>query len=52
MVSKNILRDIIVSNEEFILKQINKIVEREGLLFPQTLNKTVVLYGVRKTSVC
>ena len=49
MVSKNILRDIIVSNEEFILKQINKIVEREGLLFPQTLNKTVVLYGVRRS---
>ena len=49
MISKNILRDIIVSNEEFILKQINKIVEREGLLFPQTLNKSVVLYGVRRS---
>jgi len=49
MVSKNILRDIIVSNEEFILKHINKIVERKGLLFPQTLNKSVVLYGVRRS---
>lgn len=49
MISKNSLKEIIVSNEEFILKQIKKVVEREGVIFPKTLNKTVVLYGVRRS---
>ncbi len=49
MISKSLLKEIIVSNEEFILKQVKGIVEREGIHFPTTLNKVVVLYGVRRS---
>ncbi|MEW6409541.1 MAG: ATP-binding protein [Nitrospirota bacterium] len=49
MIGRRILEEIIVSNEEFILKQIGKIVDREGIFFPEILNKTVVFYGVRRS---
>lgn len=49
MVSKDILKEIIVGNEDFILKQVKGIVKREGIFIPETLNKTVVLYGVRRS---
>jgi len=49
MISKNILKEIIVSNEDFILQQIKTIVDREGVVFPEILNKTVVFYGVRRS---
>ena len=49
MISKNTLKEIILSNEDFILQQIKKIVDREGVLFPEALNKTVVFYGVRRS---
>lgn len=49
MISKGLLKEIIVSNEEFILKQVKGIVKREGIHFPTTLNKVVVLYGVRRS---
>jgi len=32
MISKNTLKEIIVSNEEFILKHVKKIIECEGVL--------------------
>ncbi len=49
MISKNTLKEIIVSNEEFILKHVKKIIEREGVLVPETLKKIVVFYGVRRS---
>jgi predicted AAA+ superfamily ATPase len=49
MISKNSLKEIIVSNEEFILKHVKKIVDRENILVPETLKKTVVFYGVRRS---
>lgn len=49
MISKAILKEIIVSNEEFIQKQVESPVEREGLHFPKKLKKVVVLYGVRRS---
>jgi len=49
MIHKNLLKEIIVSNEEFILKHVKKIVEREGILVPETVKKAVVLYGVRRS---
>lgn len=49
MISKEILKEIIISNEEFILKQIKNIISREGIHIPETLQKTVVLYGVRRS---
>lgn len=49
MISRDILKEIITSNEEFILKKVEVIVEREGISFLKTLNKTVVFYGVRRS---
>ena len=49
MISKEILKEIIVSNEEFILQEIGKIVKRERIYFPVKLNKVVILYGVRRS---
>lgn len=49
MVSKSLLKEIILSNEEFILKHVGKIVEREGIHFPEDLNKVVVFFGVRRS---
>lgn len=49
MISKHRLKEIIVSNEEFILKEIKRIVKREGLSFPKRLKKAVVFYGVRRS---
>ena len=49
MIKSQLLKEIIISNEEFILRHINKIVEREGIGIPETLRKTVVFYGVRRS---
>ena len=49
MPSKQTLKEIIVSNQEFILKQVKKTVDREGISFPKPLKKTVVFYGVRRS---
>lgn len=49
MIDKSLLKEIIISNEEFILKNVKRIINREGIYFPETLNKTVVLYGVRRS---
>lgn len=46
---KNILKEIIVSNEEFITKNIKNITKREGITFPEKINKTVIFYGVRRS---
>lgn len=49
MINKEMLKNIIVSNEEFILKQVTKIIKREGIFLPRSLNKTVIFYGVRRS---
>jgi len=49
MLSKDILNEVVVSNEEFILKHVHNIVPREGISLPDTLHKTVVFYGVRRS---
>jgi len=49
MISKSILKDIIISNEEFITQNIKQIVKRENLSFPEKLKKAVILYGVRRS---
>lgn len=46
MISKHILKEIITTNEEFILRHTGNIVGREGVLFPETVRKVVVFYGV------
>ena len=49
MISKELLKEIIISNEEFITRQVKKIIKREGISFPEILNKAVILYGVRRS---
>ncbi len=49
MLSQSILSETLVSNEEFILKNVRHIVPREGVRPPDTLRKTVVFYGVRRS---
>jgi len=49
MISKSVLKDIIISNEEFIYQNIKQIVKRENLSFPEKLKKAVILYGVRRS---
>ncbi|HAJ34016.1 MAG TPA: hypothetical protein DCK79_11815 [Candidatus Atribacteria bacterium] len=49
MISKSILKEIIIANEEFISQNIRQIVKRENLSFPEKLKKAVILYGVRRS---
>jgi hypothetical protein len=49
MLSKELLKEIIISNEEFITQQVKNITKREGISFPETLNKVVILFGVRRS---
>jgi len=49
MIRKELFKEIIVSNEEFILKGVKKIVKREGVSLPVKLKKVVILYGVRRS---
>jgi len=62
MINKELLKEIIVSNEEFILNQVKVIIKGEGIIFPDfpdsldvpenkrlNLRKVVILYGVRRS---
>lgn len=49
MLSKATLKEIIASNERFIVDKTGRIVEREGMPMPGVLRKTVVLYGARRS---
>lgn len=49
MVSLQNLKEVIVSNEEFILKEIKDYVHRGNIVLPETANKVVVFYGVRRS---
>lgn len=49
MISKDRLKEIILSNREFILSQVNMVIKREEFRLPQAVNKVVVLYGVRRS---
>jgi len=49
MIGKERLKEIILSNREFILNQIGRIIKRENIILPEKLNKVVILYGVRRS---
>lgn len=49
MISKDRLKEIILSNREFILNQVDVVIKREAFRLPQDVNKVVVLYGVRRS---
>lgn len=48
MVSKERLKELILSNRDFILNRIGKIIPRE-IVFSKKINKVVILYGVRRS---
>ncbi len=49
MVTKDKLKEVILSNQEFILNQVGTIIKREDIHLPERLNKVIVLYGVRRS---
>ncbi len=49
MTTKQILKEIIVSNEEYILKKVTGIIPREYVYSPATLNKVIIFYGIRRS---
>lgn len=49
MFSKELLKEIISTNESFILNEVRDIVKREGINFTETLHKVNVLWGVRRS---
>ena len=49
MISRERLKEVILSNEEFILNKVKKILKREEVYFPQKVNKVKILYGVRRS---
>ena len=46
---KNILKQIIVSNEEYISGDVDNIIPRENINFPEMLRKVIIFYGVRRS---
>ena len=49
MIGKEKLKEIILSNKEFILNQVEAIIKREGFRLPEAVEKVIVLYGVRRS---
>ena len=49
MVSKEKLKEIILTNRDFILNQTGNIIKREDIRFPDRVNKVKILYGVRRS---
>src|SRR3989338_10127684 len=49
MITNTVLKEILVSNEKFILADAGEIVKRGVGSFPDKLDKTFVVYGVRRS---
>jgi len=49
MISTETIKDIIKSNEDFILNEIKNIVKRENIFFPSGVRKVNIIYGVRRS---
>ena len=49
MMNKEILKEIIVANENFINNEVGTILERESIFSLPKLNKVTVFYGVRRS---
>ena len=47
--NKELLKEIILSNEDYINKNVNNIIEREDIVLPDLLKKVVIFYGVRRS---
>jgi predicted AAA+ superfamily ATPase len=46
---KETLKEIIISNREFINNKIQNIISREYIHIPKTLKKVIIFYGVRRS---
>lgn len=49
MISKNLLKEIILSNEDFILNKISNPITRKDIYIPLDIRKVVVFFGVRRS---
>lgn len=49
MIAKESLKQVIRSNEEFIVENVRQIVKRESAQYPDRLNKVVIFYGIRRS---
>lgn len=49
MVTKGLLKQIILSNRQFILNEVENIIRRDCIYLPAKLNKVGVFYGVRRS---
>ena len=47
--NRELLKEVILSNENYINKIATRIVEREGIILPDLLKKVVIFYGVRRS---
>jgi len=47
--NKELLKEVILSNEDYINKTVDRIVKREGIILPDLLKKVVIFYGVRRS---
>ncbi|BAL81689.1 ATP-binding protein [Caldisericum exile] len=43
------LKEVIYTNEQYIKKWKGKIIERENIVFPKSIEKAIILYGVRRS---
>jgi predicted AAA+ superfamily ATPase len=48
MLSRESIKEIILSNEDFILNEIETIVPREGVVLPPGLRKVAIIHGIRR----
>jgi predicted AAA+ superfamily ATPase len=49
MIEKAVLREVIAGNAQTIAERATSIIPRVGVAFPDNLDKTIVLYGVRRS---
>lgn len=49
MINNRMLKDVILSNEQFIINDLDWMVPRECISFPERLKKVCVLYGARRS---
>jgi len=49
MVNKTVLKEIILSNENFIVNKIQNLINRNDINFPSGIKKVIVFYGVRRS---
>lgn len=49
MISREIIKEIIIENENFILNQVGEISSRQDIVFPEKLRKIKIIYGPRRS---